>query len=92
MLGSYEYFYNIDGQFVFQKKDVLIQTPNGLIEQRRKDFDVEIDITNKPFVGSMDVETNDSSNDFIKIDEPNSTQANDNQQTYIDIEVKCIKK
>ena len=88
MLGSYEYFYNIDGQFVFQKKDVLIQTPNGLIEQRRKDFDVEIDITNKPFLGSMDVETNDSSNDFIKIDEPNSTQANDYQQTYIDIEVK----
>lgn len=31
MLGNYEYFYNLDGQFVFQKKKTYVDTPwNGI--------------------------------------------------------------
>ena len=33
MLGEFEYFYDIDGHFVFQKKKTYVQTPfNGLID------------------------------------------------------------
>lgn len=27
MLGNYEYFYNLDGQFIFQKKKIYVDTP-----------------------------------------------------------------
>ena len=33
MLGNYEYFYNIDGQFVFQKKQNIIAIPSPQLRQ-----------------------------------------------------------
>ena len=38
MLGNFEYFYNIDGRFVFQKKSTYISTPWGGVENNSQDF------------------------------------------------------
>ena len=39
MLGEYEYFYNLDGQFVFQKKKTYIQTSwNNIIKVEDEEF------------------------------------------------------
>lgn len=42
MLGEFEYFYNIDGQFVFQKKKTYIQTSwNNIMKNTTSDVYVE---------------------------------------------------
>lgn len=38
MLGNFEYFYNIDGRFVFQKKSIYVSTPWGGVEKNSQDF------------------------------------------------------
>jgi len=42
MLGDYEYFYNIDGQFVFQKKLTYVNTSwNNIIKVEDEEKYVE---------------------------------------------------
>lgn len=38
MLGNFEYFYNIDGRFVFQRKFTYVSTPWGGVEENTEDF------------------------------------------------------
>jgi hypothetical protein len=38
MLGNYEYFYNLDGKFVFQKKRTYISTPWNANEASEDDY------------------------------------------------------
>lgn len=38
MLGNFEYFYNLDGKFVFQKKRTYVSTPWGATEQNQEDL------------------------------------------------------
>lgn len=41
MFNDYEYFYNLDGQFVFQKKQIYINTPWTPIKQSNEEFYVD---------------------------------------------------
>ena len=45
MLGQFEYFYNLDGRFVFQKKKSYINTPWGATEQSESGKEINL-ITN----------------------------------------------
>ena len=38
MLTNFEYFYNLDGKFVFQKKNTYISTPWGGQEKNNENF------------------------------------------------------
>lgn len=42
MLGNYEYFYNLDGQFVFQKKQNLVSIPSPQLKQLTNETETSI--------------------------------------------------
>ena len=54
MLGEFEYFYNLDGRFVFQKKRTYISTPWNAVEANEEDFISEAIKDSYPMINLTD--------------------------------------